>query len=165
MIIITTLKFEKIIIGAGLYGLYSAPKCAKHGEKIIVLECDSTPFRRATYINRAQVHQAYYSRSLSTAKNLQDTLKYSIAILIFASIRNLKKFTQLPSIFLGQAANSLKNFVVRQISLEKKFLRENIFIPAYATELFILANIYARQKVCSIITWKNQRKNSLRHKN
>ena len=66
---INDIKSDKIIIGAGLYGLYSALAAARHGEKIVVLECDSTPFRRATYINQARVHQGYhYPRSLSTAK-------------------------------------------------------------------------------------------------
>lgn len=33
-----------------------------------MLECDTTPFRRATYINQARVHQGYhYPRSISTA--------------------------------------------------------------------------------------------------
>ena len=60
--------FDKIIIGAGLYGLYSALYCGKRGENVLVLECDSTPFRRATYINQARVHQGYhYPRSISTA--------------------------------------------------------------------------------------------------
>lgn len=61
-------KYDKIIIGAGLYGLYSALFCGKKSQKILVLECDSTPFRRATYINQARVHQGYhYPRSISTA--------------------------------------------------------------------------------------------------
>lgn len=60
--------FDKIIIGAGLYGLYSALFCAKRGQSVLVLECDKTPFRRATYINQARVHQGYhYPRSISTA--------------------------------------------------------------------------------------------------
>ena len=59
---------EKIIIGAGLYGLYSALFCAKRGENIIVLEHDDAPFKRATYINQARVHMGYhYPRSFSTA--------------------------------------------------------------------------------------------------
>lgn len=58
-------------MGAGLYGLYSAnylrQKCSKN-DKIIVLEYDPTPFRRATYINQARVHMGYhYPRSFSTA--------------------------------------------------------------------------------------------------
>ena len=60
--------YDKIIIGAGLYGLYSALFCCRKGQKVLVLECDSTPFRRATYINQARVHQGYhYPRSISTA--------------------------------------------------------------------------------------------------
>jgi len=61
-------RFDKIIIGAGLYGLYAALFCGKRGQKVLVLECDSAPFTRATYINQARVHQGYhYPRSISTA--------------------------------------------------------------------------------------------------
>lgn len=61
-------KFDRIILGAGLYGLYSALFCGKRGQSVLVLECDPTPFRRATYINQARVHQGYhYPRSISTA--------------------------------------------------------------------------------------------------
>lgn len=60
--------YDKIIIGAGLYGLYAALLCAKRGEKIIVLEKEHGAFRRATYINQARLHMGYhYPRSYSTA--------------------------------------------------------------------------------------------------
>ena len=60
--------YDKIIIGAGLYGLYAAKKCAEKGEKVLVIEKDKGPFMRATYINQARVHMGYhYPRSLSTA--------------------------------------------------------------------------------------------------
>ncbi len=62
------MTYDKIIFGAGLYGLYAALKCAKKNEKILVLERDSAPFMRATYINQARVHMGYhYPRSYSTA--------------------------------------------------------------------------------------------------
>ena len=62
------MEYDKIIIGAGLYGMYAALYCAKKGEKILVLEYDDAPFQRATYINQARVHMGYhYPRSLSTA--------------------------------------------------------------------------------------------------
>lgn len=62
------MSYDKIIIGAGLYGLYSALFCAKRGEKVLVLEYDNAPFKRATYINQARVHMGYhYPRSYSTA--------------------------------------------------------------------------------------------------
>ncbi len=62
------MKYDRIIIGAGLYGLYSAVYCAKKGDKVLVLEMDDAPFKRATYINQARVHMGYhYPRSISTA--------------------------------------------------------------------------------------------------
>ena len=60
--------YDKVIIGAGLYGLYSAEYCGRKGQKILVLECETEPFKRATYINQARVHMGYhYPRSISTA--------------------------------------------------------------------------------------------------
>lgn len=63
------MQYDKIIIGAGLYGLYSALFCGRKGQHILVLECESAAFKRATFINQARVHQGYhYPRSMSTAK-------------------------------------------------------------------------------------------------
>lgn len=60
--------YDKIIIGAGLYGLYAAELCGRRGEHVLVLEYDKEPFCRATYINQARVHMGYhYPRSFSTA--------------------------------------------------------------------------------------------------
>lgn len=62
------MNYDKIIIGAGLYGLYAALFCAKREENVLVLEYENAPFTRATYINQARVHMGYhYPRSLSTA--------------------------------------------------------------------------------------------------
>ena len=59
---------DKIIIGAGLYGLDAALFCGERGQKVLVIEQESAPFTRATYINQARVHMGYhYPRSLSTA--------------------------------------------------------------------------------------------------
>ncbi len=62
------MKYDKIIIGAGIYGLYAALYCGKKGENVIVLEKEDEAFKRATYINQARVHMGYhYPRSYSTA--------------------------------------------------------------------------------------------------
>lgn len=62
------MSYDKIIIGAGLYGLYAALYCGKKGQSVLVLEKESAPFKRATYINQARVHMGYhYPRSFSTA--------------------------------------------------------------------------------------------------
>lgn len=61
-------RYDKIIIGAGLYGLYSALLCGKRKQRILVLEYDDAAFKRATFINQARVHMGYhYPRSYSTA--------------------------------------------------------------------------------------------------
>lgn len=63
-----TEQYDKIIIGAGLYGLYAALFCSRRGQRVLVLECDSSAFGRATYINQARIHHGYhYPRSMSTA--------------------------------------------------------------------------------------------------
>lgn len=62
------MQLDKIIIGAGLYGLYAALFCAKRGQHVLVLEYEDAAFKRATYINQARVHMGYhYPRSYSTA--------------------------------------------------------------------------------------------------
>ncbi len=61
-------SYDRIIIGAGLYGLYAAAFCGERGERVLVLEKDENAFSRATYVNQARVHMGYhYPRSLSTA--------------------------------------------------------------------------------------------------
>jgi hypothetical protein len=65
----TGVGYDKIIIGAGLYGLYSARLFGKRGERVLVLEYDAAPCMRATYINQARVHMGYhYPRSYATAR-------------------------------------------------------------------------------------------------
>lgn len=62
------MNYDKIVIGAGLYGLYAALYCGRRGQDILVLEKEDAPFKRATYINQARVHMGYhYPRSFSTA--------------------------------------------------------------------------------------------------
>lgn len=60
--------YDKIIFGAGLYGLYAALSCGRNDQSILLIERDPQAFDRATYINQARVHMGYhYPRSLSTA--------------------------------------------------------------------------------------------------
>lgn len=63
------MKIDKVIIGAGLYGLYAADYLSQITDSgILVLECEPDAFSRATYVNQARVHMGYhYPRSLSTA--------------------------------------------------------------------------------------------------
>lgn len=61
-------KVDKIIIGAGIYGLHAAMVSAKKGESVVVIEYDSKALSRGSYVNQARVHNGYhYPRSYSTA--------------------------------------------------------------------------------------------------
>ncbi|MBR1649635.1 MAG: FAD-dependent oxidoreductase [Lachnospiraceae bacterium] len=61
-------EYDRIIIGAGIYGLYSALYCGSKGLSVCVLEKEPEAFTRATYVNQARVHMGYhYPRSLTTA--------------------------------------------------------------------------------------------------
>lgn len=68
-----TERFDLVIIGCGIYGLYISNLEIFKNKKILMLECENTAFSRASYINQARVHNGYhYPRSLSTAKNTHD---------------------------------------------------------------------------------------------
>ena len=60
--------YDRIIIGAGIYGLYAAEYCGRLGHSVLVIECEDAPFTRASYVNQARLHMGYhYPRSYSTA--------------------------------------------------------------------------------------------------
>ncbi len=63
-------KYDYIILGAGIYGLYISKLLVDKGYNIAVLEYDEQAFSRASYINQARVHKGYhYPRSFTTAMN------------------------------------------------------------------------------------------------
>lgn len=64
-----TETIDRVIIGSGFYGLYSAVYFGKKGLQTLVLEKEREAFTRASFINQARVHMGYhYPRSISTAK-------------------------------------------------------------------------------------------------
>lgn len=133
-------QYDKIIIGAGLYGLYSAWYSGRLGGAIIVLEYDDAPFKRATYINQARVHNGYhYPRSFSTAiksahyfKRFNEDYGFSI----------LTKFDQIyatSSEFSWSDAKQFQKFCdAAQIKCEevstKKYFKDGYCDGAFLTE-------------------------------
>ena len=63
-------SYNKIIIGAGIYGMYAAKRILEKNpnEKVLILEVENTYFNRGSYVNQARLHNGYhYPRSYSTA--------------------------------------------------------------------------------------------------
>ena len=50
-------KYDKIIIGAGIYGMYAAKRTLEKNsnEKVLILEVENTYFNRGSYINQARL--------------------------------------------------------------------------------------------------------------
>jgi len=146
-------KSDKIIIGAGLYGLYSALASVRRGEKVFVLECDETPFRRATYINQARVHQGYhYPRSLSTAKKSAGYFERFNKDFDFCIHREFKKIYATSANFSWSSGEQFKNFChaanipCEEVPAEKYFypgLCDGAFLTReYTYDAKILCNYY-----------------------
>lgn len=86
------MNYDKIIIGAGFFGLYSAIRCIEKGEKVLVLEYDNEPFKRASWINQARIHNGYhYPRSYSTAKKSSYYFERFVSDYEFAILQDFKK--------------------------------------------------------------------------
>lgn len=61
--------FDRIIVGAGIFGLYSAWLSVQEGLDVVVVDREPGPMRRASYVNQARLHMGYhYPRSLFTAR-------------------------------------------------------------------------------------------------
>ena len=61
-------RFDRIVIGAGIYGLYAAIRSAELGKSVLVMDCGENSFQKASYVNQARIHNGlHYPRSLETA--------------------------------------------------------------------------------------------------
>ncbi|MDO5136879.1 MAG: FAD-dependent oxidoreductase [Oscillospiraceae bacterium] len=63
------MTYDRVIIGAGMFGLYAAKMFGRMDQNTVVLEADSDAMLRASFVNQARVHNGYhYPRSMATAK-------------------------------------------------------------------------------------------------
>lgn len=61
------MKYDYVIIGGGIYGLYLSKELSKT-KKVLLIEMDNELFSRASYVNQARLHNGYhYPRSIETA--------------------------------------------------------------------------------------------------
>ncbi len=134
------ITFDKIILGAGLYGLYSALYCGQKGERVLVLEYDAEPFSRATYINQARVHMGYhYPRSLTTALRSAGYYKRFHDDFSFAINGNFRQIYATSAQFSWTGAEQFESFCqAAGIKCEpvstKTYFREGMCDGAFLTE-------------------------------
>ncbi len=133
-------KYDRIIIGAGLYGLYSALYCAKRGMKVLILEKEATAFSRATYINQARVHMGYhYPRSLATANKSAHYFSRFCKDYKFCIHSSFEQIYATSSVFSWTNADQFKafckaaNIKCEEISPDKYF-NKNVCDGAFLTE-------------------------------
>lgn len=132
--------FDKIIIGAGLYGLYAGLFCAKKGEKVLVLEHDPQAFLRASYINQARVHMGYhYPRSYTTAKKSADYYDRFVEDYHFCIHNSFDKIYAISKHFSWTNSTQFKKFCVDTDILCKpinvdEFFKEEFCEGAYLSK-------------------------------
>ena len=133
------MQYDKLIIGAGLYGLYSALFCEQRGQSVLLLEHDTASFRRATYMNQARVHSGYhYPRSLSTAMKSAGYFERFVKDYGFCINREFKKIYAIASEFSWTNAIQFKRFCeVSGIPCDEvnpaKFLKKGMCDGAFLT--------------------------------
>ncbi|MFD0680587.1 MULTISPECIES: NAD(P)-binding protein [unclassified Paenibacillus] len=64
--------YDRVIFGAGMYGLYAAAQSVRRGYSTLIIEAEDEGFKRGSYVNQARLHNGYhYPRSYSTAVKSQ----------------------------------------------------------------------------------------------
>lgn len=87
-----TKEFDWVVVGAGIYGLYSALSLARKGLQVVVLEKEAEAFTQGSYVNQARVHNGYhYPRSYSTAKKTAQYFDRFVRDYDFAINKSFKK--------------------------------------------------------------------------
>ncbi len=132
--------YDKIILGAGIYGLYAAKHCIQKGERVLVLEYDAEAVSRATHVNQARVHNGYhYPRSFSTAIKSANYFKRFNDDFTFAVNKHFKKIYATSSEYSWTSANQFTKFCeAADIKCESinssKFFKSHMVDGAFETQ-------------------------------
>lgn len=105
--------FDRVVVGAGLFGAYSALVLARKGLKVCLVEQGHEILGRASYVNQARLHTGlHYPRSLHTAietKNYYEKfrIRYPSAIRDFQQIYAISRYNSKTNL------NDFSNFISR----------------------------------------------------
>ena len=91
-------KFDYVVLGGGIYGLYASDILLKKGYRVALIECDKDLFGRASSLNQARLHLGYhYPRSISTARASARYFRRFIEEFDFAINNRFKKIYAISS--------------------------------------------------------------------
>lgn len=110
---------DRLVVGAGLFGLHAAAVLAGRGSSVTVVDVDDAPMMRASLVNQARVHNGYhYPRSAYTA--LRSASYYQRFVADFPAAMN-QRFTKVYAISATGSFTDAEHF--------EAFCR-NVDIPA-----------------------------------
>jgi hypothetical protein len=106
---VVTETYDRLVIGAGLFGLHGAHLFARDGMRVAILDAEPAPMLRASQINQARVHNGYhYPRSVTTAKSSAEY--YDRFTSEFSSCIN-REFAQIYAVAGAQSLISANGFL------------------------------------------------------
>jgi glycine/D-amino acid oxidase-like deaminating enzyme len=133
-------QYDRVVIGAGIFGLYAALLFARKGLRVLVVEKERGPLMRASHVNQARIHRGYhYPRSLSTAEATAHYVERFITEFPFAVNGSFKQIYAIAKNFSYTNATEYEKFCARaKIPCEKidtaGYFNPTMIEAAYTTE-------------------------------
>jgi len=129
--------YDTVIIGAGIYGLYSALILAKKKRRVLIIEYEDKPFKRGSFINQARIHYGYhYPRSYSTAIKSANFFERFVKDFEFAINNKFNKIYGISQSFSMTNSSQFKKFC-KNVKLKcNPILSDKYFNSNYVEEAF-----------------------------
>lgn len=133
-------KYDCVIIGGGMFGLYAASFLSSKGAKVAIIEKEKSIFNRASKINQSRIHRGYhYPRSIETARKVSEYYNRFCSDFNFAL---LKPFKQYYAISKKNSKTSVNDYVrfCHKLNIPIKevksllFFKKNVVDAIFETE-------------------------------
>lgn len=86
-------EYDCVVLGGGMFGLYTTMYLSSRGAHVAVLEKDKTLFNRASRYNQSRIHRGYhYPRSFETAQKVANYYQRFCADYYFSLLSDFKQY-------------------------------------------------------------------------